>query len=87
MLDPGVLRSWGDIGRMAGNDFESPVFSHAPAVRSAFEALVLTRPLLCRLSGSGSTVFAVYLSQRDRDDARMMLGMKHGEVRSAMTAA
>ena len=87
VLDPGVLRSWGDIGRMAGNDFESPVFSHAPAVRSAFEALVLTRPLLCRLSGSGSTVFAVYRSQRDRDDARMMLGMKHGEVRSAMTAA
>ena len=87
VLDPGVLRSWGDIGRMAGNDFESPVFSHAPAVRAAFEALVVTRPLVCRLSGSGSTVFAVYRSVRDRDDARMMLGMKLGEVRSAMTAA
>lgn len=87
VLDLGVLRSWGDIGRMAGNDFESPVFSHAPAVRAAFEALVLTRPLVCRLSGSGSTLFAVYRSVRDRDDARMMLGSKHGEVRAAMTAA
>ncbi len=87
VLDLGVLRSWGDIGRMAGNDFESPVFSHAPGVRSAFEALVLTRPLVCRLSGSGSTLFAVYRSVRDRDDARMMLGAKHGEVRAAMTAA
>jgi 4-diphosphocytidyl-2-C-methyl-D-erythritol kinase len=87
VLDLGVLRSWGDVGRMAGNDFESPVFGHAPAVRAAFEALVLTRPLVCRLSGSGSTLFAVYRSIRDRDDARMMLGGKHGELRSAMTAA
>lgn len=87
VLDLGVLRSWGDIGRMAGNDFESPVFSHAPGVRSAFEAMVLTRPLVCRLSGSGSTIFAVYRSERDRDDARMMLGSKYGEVTAAMTAA
>ena len=86
VLDLGVLRSWGDIGRLAGNDFESSVFSHAPAVRAAFEALVLTRPLVCRLSGSGSTLFAVYRSVRDRDDARMMLGSKYGEVRAALTA-
>ncbi|MGE5926486.1 MAG: 4-(cytidine 5'-diphospho)-2-C-methyl-D-erythritol kinase [Gemmatimonadota bacterium] len=87
VLDLGVLRSWGDIGRMAGNDFEAPVFSHAPGVRAAFEAMVLTRPIVCRLSGSGSTIFAVYRSERDRDDARMMLGSKYGEVRAAMTAA
>ncbi|HEU4827860.1 MAG TPA: 4-(cytidine 5'-diphospho)-2-C-methyl-D-erythritol kinase [Gemmatimonadales bacterium] len=85
-LDLGALRTWGDIGRMAGNDFESPVFSHVPAVRAAFEALVRTRPLLCRMSGSGSTIFAVYRSERDRDDARMMLGAKHGELRPSMTA-
>ena len=85
-LDLDALRTWGDIGRMAGNDFESPVFSHVPAVRAAFEALVLTRPLVCRMSGSGSTIFAVYRSVRDRDDARMMLGGKHGEVRAVATA-
>lgn len=85
-LDLDALRTWGDIGRMAGNDFESPVFSHVPAVRVAFEALVLTRPLVCRMSGSGSTIFAVYRSVRDRDDARMMLGGKHGEVRAVATA-
>lgn len=85
-LDLDSLRTWGDIGRMSGNDFESPVFSHAPSVRAAFEALVLTRPLVCRMSGSGSTLFAVYRSARDRDDARMMLGTRHGEVRTAMTA-
>ncbi len=30
-LDLDALSSWGDIGRMAGNDFESPVFEHVPA--------------------------------------------------------
>lgn len=77
-LDLDALRTWGDIGRMAGNDFESAVFGRHPAVRAAFEALVATRPLLCRMSGSGSTLFAVYRSAADRDAARMMLARRHG---------
>ncbi len=79
-LDLDALTSWGDIGRMAGNDFESPVFGKHPAVRAAFEALAGTHPLVCRMSGSGSALFAVYRSVRDRDDAAMMLGRKHGGV-------
>jgi 4-diphosphocytidyl-2-C-methyl-D-erythritol kinase len=77
-LDLDVLTRWGDVGRMAGNDFESSVFGRIPAIRSAFEALVGTAPLVCRMSGSGSTLFAVYRSERDRDDAVMRLGRKHG---------
>src|SRR5205823_5085147 len=50
-LDLDALSRWGDIGRMAGNDFESAVFPHLPEVRAAFETLVLTRPLVCRMSG------------------------------------
>lgn len=84
-LDLDALSRWGDIGRMAGNDFESPVFHHRPEIRAAFEALVGTRPLVCRMSGSGSTLFAVYRSARDRDDARMMLGRRHGRVDAAET--
>jgi 4-diphosphocytidyl-2-C-methyl-D-erythritol kinase len=84
-LDLEALSRWGDIGRMAGNDFESAVFARVPAVRAAFEALVGTRPLVCRMSGSGSTVFAVYRSARDRDDARAMLGPKHGRVEAVET--
>ena len=72
---------------MAGNDFESPVFGRFPAIRAAFEALVGTGPLLCRMSGSGSTLFAVYRSARDRDDARMMLGRKYGTLTAVETAA
>ncbi len=77
-LDLVALSRWGDVGRMAGNDFESPVFARRPEIRAAFEALVGTRPLVCRMSGSGSALFAIYRSARDREDAGMMLGQKHG---------
>jgi 4-diphosphocytidyl-2-C-methyl-D-erythritol kinase len=86
-LDLEVLSTWGDIGRMAGNDFESVVFARHPPIRAAFEALVGTRPLVCRMSGSGSTLFAVYRSPGDREDARMMLGRKHGTVVAVETLA
>jgi 4-diphosphocytidyl-2-C-methyl-D-erythritol kinase len=86
-LDLDALSRWGDIGRMAGNDFESAVFARVPEVRAAFEALVQTRPLVCRMSGSGSTLFAVYRSARDRDDARSALGRKHGRVDAVETLA
>lgn len=84
-LDLSALSSWSDVARMAGNDFESVVFARVPAVRSAFEALAGTGPLLCRMSGSGSTVLAVYRSERERDDARMALGKKHGSVLATRT--
>ena len=86
-LDLEALSRWGDIGRMAGNDFESPVFGRHPQIRGAFEALVTTRPLVCRMSGSGSAVFAIYRSSRDRDDAVMMLGRKHGALLPIETVA
>jgi 4-diphosphocytidyl-2-C-methyl-D-erythritol kinase len=86
-LDLESLSSWGDIARMAGNDFESAVFGRLGEIRTAFEALVGTRPLLCRMSGSGSTLFAIYRSARDRDDATMMLGRKHGTLTPVETVA
>ena len=86
-LDLDALSRWGDIGRMAGNDFESPAFERMPDLCAAFEALAGTHPLLCRMSGSGSALFAVYRSARDRDDARLMLGRKHGRVEAVETLA
>jgi 4-diphosphocytidyl-2-C-methyl-D-erythritol kinase len=86
-LDLEALSTWGDIGRMAGNDFESVVFGRHPEVRTAFEALVGTRPLVCRMTGSGSSLFAVYRSARDREDAQMMLGRKHGTLTAVETLA
>jgi 4-diphosphocytidyl-2-C-methyl-D-erythritol kinase len=86
-LDLAALSTWGDIGRMAGNDFESAVFGRHPPIRAAFEALAGTRPLVCRMTGSGSALFAVYRSTRDREDARMMLGRKHGTLTAVETLA
>jgi 4-diphosphocytidyl-2-C-methyl-D-erythritol kinase len=86
-LDLDALSRWGDIARMAGNDFESPVFGRHGEIRQAFEALVGTRPLVCRMSGSGSTLFAIYRTARDRDDAAMMLGRKHGTITAVETLA
>ncbi|MES2124832.1 MAG: 4-(cytidine 5'-diphospho)-2-C-methyl-D-erythritol kinase [Gemmatimonadota bacterium] len=79
-LDLGVLASWSDLARLGGNDFEGAVFGRFPALRAAFEALALTRPFLCRMSGSGSTLFAVYRSAQDRDDAAAQLGSRHGAL-------
>ncbi len=77
-LDLEVLHGWSDIARLGGNDFEAAVFGKFPGIRAGFEALVGTRPLLCRMSGSGSTLFAVYRNARDRDDAAMQLGTRYG---------
>lgn len=81
-----ALASWGSIARLAGNSFESVVFSKLPAVRAAYEALAATRPLLCRMTGSGSTLFAVYRSRADREDAAAMLGRRHGRLTLTETA-
>ncbi|MFZ5625529.1 MAG: 4-(cytidine 5'-diphospho)-2-C-methyl-D-erythritol kinase [Gemmatimonadota bacterium] len=79
-LEVGTLTNWSDVARLAGNDFESPVFARVPEIRAAFEAVVNTRPLICRMSGSGSTIFGIYRNARERDDAVMMLGRKYGRV-------
>ncbi len=84
-LDLDSLGTWGDVARMAGNDFESPVFGRHPEVRGAFEALAGTHPLLCRMSGSGSALFAIYRNAGQREDARMMLGRKWGKVVEVQT--
>jgi len=84
-LDLEALGSWGSVARLAGNDFEFALFGRYPPLRDAFEALARTGPLLCRMTGSGSALFAAYRSTRERDDARLMLNPKLGEIHSVMT--
>ena len=81
------LASWGSIARLAGNDFEFALFGRHGDLKRAFEALAATHPLLCRMTGSGSTLFAVYRTRAEREDARMMLGTKHGELLAVETLA
>lgn len=79
-LDLEALGGWGHVARLAGNDFEFALFGPHPELKAGFEALAGTRPLLCRMSGSGSALVAIFRSERDRDDAVMALGRRHGRV-------
>jgi 4-diphosphocytidyl-2-C-methyl-D-erythritol kinase len=85
-LDLDALSSWGSIGRLAGNDFEFALFGSHPDIKRAFEALAGTGPLLCRMTGSGATLFAVYRTPQARDEARMMLPPRLGRVEAVETA-
>lgn len=73
-LDADALSSWGSIGRLGGNDFESVVFGKHPELRALYERLAETGPLWVRLCGSGSAVAAVYKKESERDDAKQRLG-------------
>jgi 4-diphosphocytidyl-2C-methyl-D-erythritol kinase len=86
-LTLGALGTWGDLARMVGNDFESAVFGHHPSIRAGFEALAATHPRTCRLSGSGAAVFGLYRSERERDEARLTLGERHGTLIPVSTMA
>ncbi len=44
------------------NDFESVVFPQHPALAALHSSLAATQPLLARMSGSGSSLFALYSS-------------------------
>jgi 4-diphosphocytidyl-2-C-methyl-D-erythritol kinase len=79
-LDLDALSSWGSIARLAGNDFEFALFGRHQELKKGFEALAGTHPLLCRMTGSGSALFAIYRGVRERDEARMQLNPKLGRI-------
>ena len=76
-LDADALSTWGSIGRLGGNDFETVVFGKHPELRALYERIAGTGPVWVRLCGSGSAVAAVYKKERERDDAVERLGAKH----------
>jgi 4-diphosphocytidyl-2-C-methyl-D-erythritol kinase len=86
-MDLEGLAGWGSIARLAGNDFEFALFGRHPELKLAFEALAGTHPLLCRMSGSGSSIFAIYRSVQDREDARMALNPRLGTLIPVETLA
>jgi 4-diphosphocytidyl-2-C-methyl-D-erythritol kinase len=78
VLEDTAFDTWGNIGRLGGNDFESVVFAREPALRELFERLAETRPLLVRLSGTGAAVIAIYKSATDLDAAAEAVGSQLG---------
>jgi 4-diphosphocytidyl-2-C-methyl-D-erythritol kinase len=84
-LDAESLSTWGSIGRLGGNDFETVVFGKHPELRALYERMAATGPVWVRLCGSGSAVAAVYKKERERDDAVQRLGEKQPRLITTVT--
>jgi 4-diphosphocytidyl-2-C-methyl-D-erythritol kinase len=74
VLDPEALQTWGGLARLGGNDFESVVWEREPRIREVFERVAGTKPLLARMSGSGSAIVGIYRSEQDLEHAAVMIG-------------
>lgn len=86
-LDADALASWGSIGRLGGNDFENIVFGKEPPLKTLFERVAQTGPVLVRMSGSGSALIAVYRNEPQRDGAALELGERdHRLIKTATRA-
>jgi len=86
-LDADALSTWGSIGRLGGNDFETVVFGKSPELRSLYQRVAETGPVWVRLCGSGSAVAAVYKKERERDDALQRLGSTQQRLIATATRA
>jgi 4-diphosphocytidyl-2-C-methyl-D-erythritol kinase len=85
VLDGDTLTTWGGIGRLGGNDFETVLFGKQPELREVFERMARTGPLLVRVSGSGSAVIALYRNQGDLDNAALEIGKRNRQLIKTMT--
>lgn len=85
LLNDQSFSTWGGIGRLGGNDFEPVVFGKEPQLRDLFESVAQTRPLMVRMSGSGSSVFAIYKNEGDLSDAADAVGQKNQVLLRTMT--
>ena len=86
-LDAEALATWGSIGGLGGNDFESPVFGKHPELRALYEKLAGTGPVWVRLCGSGSAVAAAYKKESEREDAASRLGERQQQLIRTATRA
>lgn len=64
-----LLGGWPGVSALAENDFEAPALETIPALGAAREAMQAPGALVCLLAGSGASMFAVYPSTDERDDA------------------
>jgi len=87
LLEHDGFETWGSVGRLGGNDFETPVFGQEPELRTLFEELAATGPLLVRLCGSGSAVVALYKSEGDREAAAQRVARSERQIIETHTRA
>ena len=59
------------------NDLEAPAISACPQIADVLDALRGTEPFVARMSGSGATCFALYVSNSARDEAAAKIASDH----------
>ena len=77
---------WSTVARLAHNDFETPLFAARPDLRNTVFVLRDGSPLLALMSGSGSTVFAVYKDGESAERARGRVQRIHRAGRVYLTS-
>jgi 4-diphosphocytidyl-2-C-methyl-D-erythritol kinase len=58
-LDAATLRTWEQVASVAKNDLEGPVFAAKPQLESVLRGLHRSGAPIVRMTGSGSTLFAL----------------------------
>ena len=81
----GDFGSWEGIADRAGNDFEEVIFRKYPLLGEIGRALAETRPLMSMLSGSGSSLFAVFRCEEEALEAQAHLQEELPDTRFLLT--
>lgn len=80
---PGATRlaEWDSLERLAQNDLEAPVLARHPELSELLDRLRSCDPALAAMTGSGSTLFAVFRDEAERARARRTLPpLDHAEA-------
>lgn len=72
---PGATRlsEWDSLERLARNDLEAPVLARHPELSELLDQLRSCDPALAAMTGSGSTLFAIFRDETERARARRTL--------------
>ncbi|MFL5380920.1 MAG: 4-(cytidine 5'-diphospho)-2-C-methyl-D-erythritol kinase [Longimicrobiaceae bacterium] len=73
LIDPDALRSWDSIASLAWNDFEPVVLGRIPILADGLAAMRQAGARISLLAGSGSSIFAIFDSDDEREAASARL--------------
>lgn len=69
-----------ELAQVLANDFEEFVFAAHPRVKDIYEQLASTAPIITRMTGSGSTLFALYHTEAQAHAAKDFLSGKVADI-------
>ena len=78
---PGATRlsEWDSLERLARNDLEAPVLARHPELSELLDRLRSCDPALAAMTGSGSTLFAIFRDEKGHARAhRALAPLEHG---------